>query len=123
MASPEEQLEQHFQSLSATGQPYGLLFDCDGTLIDTMPGYYRDFESTLAELKMPPLPPARFYSFGGMAMVDIFNLLISEAGSPPGITAQVMEATKRKHHELMIAAGKATPYVRERSVRRQVETH
>jgi len=106
MPSPESLLSSHLATLSSDGQPFGLLFDCDGTLIDTMPGYHRSWELTLEELKLPPLPPARFYSFGGMPVPDIFQLLLDEAGNTQ-ISLSLCESTKRKHHAALAEAGTA----------------
>jgi beta-phosphoglucomutase-like phosphatase (HAD superfamily) len=105
--TPESTLEKHLSELSESGKKFGLLFDCDGTLIDTMPMYYASWELTLAELKLPPLPPARFYSLGGMPVHGIFEMLLREAGKQDEITLEQCEETKRRHHTELVAKGLA----------------
>jgi beta-phosphoglucomutase-like phosphatase (HAD superfamily) len=49
-------------------QVAAVLFDCDGTLVDTMPSHHRSWEATLRELgETSPLDYERFCSLGGMA--------------------------------------------------------
>jgi beta-phosphoglucomutase-like phosphatase (HAD superfamily) len=56
----------------------GLIFDCDGTLADTMPAHYRAWTSML-EPHGIPFPEARFYSMGGMPTAQIIRVLAAEA--------------------------------------------
>jgi beta-phosphoglucomutase-like phosphatase (HAD superfamily) len=49
-------------------QVRAVLFDCDGTLVDTMPAHHRSWEATLREIQVrEPLDYDRFCSLGGMA--------------------------------------------------------
>ena len=57
----------------------GLIFDCDGTLIDTMPIHYRAWCKTLADFGMD-FPEAKFYSFAGMPTRLIVETLAREQG-------------------------------------------
>ena len=43
----------------------GLIFDCDGTLADTMPAHYKAWTAMLGRLGIP-FPEPRFYAMGGM---------------------------------------------------------
>jgi len=56
-----------------------LIFDCDGTLADTMPIHYRAWAVMFDRLGIP-FSEARFYSLGGMPTSRIFRLLADEHG-------------------------------------------
>jgi HAD superfamily hydrolase (TIGR01509 family) len=57
----------------------GLIFDCDGTLADTMPAHYRAWTAMLARYGIP-FPEDRFYAMGGMPTARIIRVLAAEAG-------------------------------------------
>ena len=42
-----------------------LVFDCDGTLADTMPTHFRAWTATLTRYGIP-FPETRFYALGGV---------------------------------------------------------
>jgi beta-phosphoglucomutase family hydrolase len=52
----------------------GLIFDMDGTLVDTMPVHFRAWEAELAEHGMS-IPEEEFYTLGGMPAVEIARML------------------------------------------------
>lgn len=54
----------------------GYLFDCDGTLADTMPLYYQVWKETIGALApVVDYSPEFFYSMGGMSVADtIINI-------------------------------------------------
>lgn len=54
-----------------------LIFDCDGTLIDTMPIHYRAWCKALAPYQID-YPEPRFYSFAGMPTRKIVEVLCKE---------------------------------------------
>jgi len=56
-----------------------LIFDCDGTLADTMPAHYRAWLEILQPYGVA-FPEDRFYSMGGMPTGKILELLFGEAG-------------------------------------------
>jgi beta-phosphoglucomutase family hydrolase len=56
-----------------------LIFDCDGTLADTMPAHYVAWHKTLLRHGID-FNEDRFYSLGGVPTVQIIQLLASEAG-------------------------------------------
>ncbi len=56
-----------------------LVFDCDGTLVDTMPAHYRAWQSTATKYGLD-FPEERFYSLGGVPAPKIVALLAAEAG-------------------------------------------
>jgi len=57
----------------------GLIFDCDGTLADTMPAHYRAWTATLDKYGIP-FSEARFYAMGGMPTESIIRVLAADAG-------------------------------------------
>ena len=59
--------------------PRGLIFDCDGTLADTMPLHWRAWQTIAARYRIH-LPRDRFYSLGGVPSRDILKLLSAEQG-------------------------------------------
>lgn len=57
----------------------GLIFDCDGTLADTMPLHWRAWQIVSARYKLH-FPEDRFYSLGGVPSRDILKMLAEEQG-------------------------------------------
>jgi beta-phosphoglucomutase family hydrolase len=57
----------------------GLIFDCDGTLADTMPMHWRAWQAIAAKYKLH-FPEDRFYSLGGVPSRDILQMLAREQG-------------------------------------------
>ncbi len=61
--------------------PAGLIFDCDGTLADTMPLHWRAWRE-LASRHGLDFPETRFYGLGGVPTRDILKLLAQEQNRP-----------------------------------------
>jgi len=61
-----------------------LIFDCDGTLADTMPAHYRAWIEILRPHGIA-FPEDRFYSMGGMPTGKILELLFAEVGKVPDV--------------------------------------
>ena len=59
--------------------PQGFIFDCDGTLADTMPLHWRAWQ-TIAERHGLNFSRERFYSLGGVPSRDILKMLSEEQG-------------------------------------------
>jgi len=59
----------------------GLIFDCDGTLADTMPVHFRAWTALLNQHGIT-FTEQRFYSLGGMPTARIIRLLGEECGVP-----------------------------------------
>jgi beta-phosphoglucomutase-like phosphatase (HAD superfamily) len=59
--------------------PEGLIFDCDGTLADTMPLHWRAWQ-VIAQRHQLHFPEERFYALGGVPSRDILKLLREEQG-------------------------------------------
>lgn len=57
----------------------GLIFDCDGTLADTMPAHYKAWTAMLGRFGIP-FPEPRFYAMGGMPTASIIRVLAGEVG-------------------------------------------
>ncbi|MCX6895891.1 MAG: HAD-IA family hydrolase [Verrucomicrobia bacterium] len=57
----------------------GLVFDCDGTLADTMPLHWRAW-SLITQRHNLHFPEDRFYSLGGVPSRDILKMLAAEQG-------------------------------------------
>lgn len=67
--------------LNPTMNPQGLIFDCDGTLADTMPLHWRAWQVIAARHRFH-FPEDRFYSLGGVPSRDILQMLSREQGVP-----------------------------------------
>jgi HAD superfamily hydrolase (TIGR01549 family) len=63
---------------SAEFQPRGLIFDCDGTLTDSMPIHYRSWRATMARHGIE-FAEDRFYALGGVPSQKIIEMLAAEA--------------------------------------------
>ncbi|MFM8413584.1 MAG: HAD family hydrolase [Planctomycetota bacterium] len=72
-------------------EPDALLFDCDGTLADTMPAHYLAW-LTVTEPHGIAFDEDRFYSLGGRPTRDIVATLATEAG----VALDVEQAARRK---------------------------
>ncbi len=70
----------------------GYIFDCDGTLADTMPLHFRAWTRAMTE-EGAEFPETVFYEWGGRPAVDIIALLNERCGlsMPPVETAQRKE--------------------------------
>ncbi len=62
-----------------SAQPKGLIFDCDGTMADTMPLHWRAWQMVTQRHGLH-FPEDRFYSLGGVPSRDILKLLAAEQG-------------------------------------------
>ena len=61
--------------------PRGIIFDCYGTLADTMPLHWRAWQ-VISKRHGFSLPEERFYSLGGVPSRDILRILSTEQGVP-----------------------------------------
>jgi HAD superfamily hydrolase (TIGR01509 family) len=59
----------------------GLIFDCDGTLADTMPAHYLAWTTMLGRYGIP-FTEKRFYELGGVPTLQIISILSRESGVP-----------------------------------------
>jgi beta-phosphoglucomutase family hydrolase len=61
--------------------PQALIFDCDGTLADTMPLHWRAWQ-TVARRHGLEFPEDRFYALGGVPSREILRMLSAEQNRP-----------------------------------------
>ena len=91
-----------------------LIFDCDGTLADTMPAHYHAWVEILKPHGVP-FPEDRFYSLGGMPTGKILELLFGEAGKVPDVDA----LTRQKEAAFVAKVGEIRPIEKVVEVARQ----
>ena len=60
-------------------EPRGLIFDCDGTLVDSMPLHWRAWD-TVCQRHSIDFAEERFYAMGGVPSKKILGMLKSEQG-------------------------------------------
>jgi beta-phosphoglucomutase family hydrolase len=63
----------------SNSSPKAIIFDCDGTLADTMPLHWRAWQAIAARHKFQ-FSEDRFYSLGGVPSRDILRMLNAEQG-------------------------------------------
>ncbi len=56
-----------------------LIFDCDGTLADTMPAHYETWKAVFNRHGIP-FSLERFYSLGGVPAREVVETVAGEAG-------------------------------------------
>jgi HAD superfamily hydrolase (TIGR01509 family) len=82
----------------------GLIFDCDGTLADTMPLHWRAW-NVVTEKHGIHFPERRFYSMGGVPSRDILKLLREEQS----IDIDPLIVSKEKEQEYLRIMHECTP--------------
>ena len=84
--------------------PKGIIFDCDGTLADTMPLHWRAWQAITRRHKLH-FPVDRFYALGGVPTRDILKMLSQEQGVPLDPVAVALE----KEHEYLPLIAQVEP--------------
>lgn len=84
--------------------PAALIFDCDGTLIDSMPGHYRAWRQTLAEVGIH-FPESRFYELAGTPTDRIIRLLAEEQQC----SVDVVDLASRKEEAFLLGLDQVEP--------------
>ena len=77
--------------------PAAAIFDCDGTLADTMPLHYQAWRETLDPLNVP-FPEEQFYLWGGVTareIIERLNLLHGAHMDPEGLSIEKEETYSR----------------------------
>jgi beta-phosphoglucomutase family hydrolase len=69
------------------------LFDCDGTIVDSMPLHYKAWKQVLAEWNCE-FSEERFYAWGGMPIIEIISTLNREYGL--AMPVEIVAARKEK---------------------------
>ena len=84
--------------------PQGLVFDCDGTLADTMPLHWRAWQVVAKRYELH-FPEERFYALGGVPSRDILKML----GEEQGRQLDPLAAAKEKEAEYIPYIGQVQP--------------
>ena len=84
----------HLVQMPLDFMPGGLIFDCDGTLADTMPLHYLAWREMLDAETTPGLyfPEAQFYAWGGVSAREILERLNDDHG----LSLEVAKLTHEK---------------------------
>jgi beta-phosphoglucomutase family hydrolase len=82
----------------------GLVFDCDGTLADTMPLHWRAWQVIAKKYKLH-FPEDRFYALGGVPSRDILKMLAKEQG----VTLDHIQAAHEKENEYLPLMAQVEP--------------
>ena len=82
----------------------GLVFDCDGTLADTMPLHWRAWQVIAKKYKLH-FPEDRFYALGGVPSRDILQMLAKEQG----VTFDHIQAAHEKENEYLPLMAQVEP--------------
>jgi HAD superfamily hydrolase (TIGR01509 family) len=82
----------------------GLIFDCDGTLADTMPLHWRAWNTVTAKHRLH-FPEERFYAMGGVPSRDILHLLREEQG----LEIDPLAVAHEKEEEYLRIMNECTP--------------
>ncbi len=90
--------EVRSQKAEGKMDPKGLIFDCDGTLADTMPLHWRAWQVVARRYQLH-FPEERFYALGGVPSRDILKMLSEEQGREldPILAAKEKEAEYLPH--------------------------
>lgn len=88
-----------------------LIFDCDGTLADTMPGHYVAWRALLGRLGIA-FPEPRFYAMGGMPTGTIIRVLAGETGVAVGDVDALVHEKEQLFLRNLSAVTRIEPVVR-----------
>jgi beta-phosphoglucomutase family hydrolase len=86
-----------------------LIFDCDGTLADTMPAHYVSWRATLASYGIP-FSEDRFYALGGVPTTKVVQIVADEAGVSVDAEA-VSNEKEHMFHQSLEEVGPVVPVV------------
>ena len=84
--------------------PRGLIFDCDGTLADTMPLHWRAWQ-VITRRHQLQFAEERFYQLGGVPSRDILKML----GQEQGIALNHLELAREKEAEYLPLIAQVEP--------------
>jgi beta-phosphoglucomutase-like phosphatase (HAD superfamily) len=82
----------------------GIIFDCDGTLADTMPLHWRAWQSVARRYRLH-FPEDRFYSLGGVPSRDILKML----GEEQGVALDHLAVAREKEAEYLPLIAQVEP--------------
>jgi beta-phosphoglucomutase family hydrolase len=101
--------ERWAEALHPPADVQGVIFDCDGTLADTMPLHYRAWADTLASTDVA-MSEAMFYELGGVGTEEIVRLLNAQHASQLPV-AETAAQKERRYEELLPEAPAIRPVV------------
>jgi beta-phosphoglucomutase-like phosphatase (HAD superfamily) len=81
-----------------------LIFDCDGTLADTMPAHYKAWLEVLRPYEIP-FPEDRFYAMGGVPTREIVRILAGEVGK----TVDIPTFVRAKEDAFLVQIAEVIP--------------
>lgn len=81
-----------------------IIFDCDGTLADTMPAHYVAWRATMRRYGID-FSEDRFYAMAGCPTDRIIQILAAEQG----VTVDVVQAAREKEEAFLEALGEVLP--------------
>lgn len=96
----------------------GYVFDCDGTLVDSMPGHYVAWIDTFSKYGIE-FPEKRFYELGGVPTEKIVKMFAEENG----VEIDIAEFTKEKDRATKLAIAHMKPFEAVVQVADQVRKH
>ena len=76
-----------------------LIFDCDGTLVDSMPWHFKAWRTALNRYHIP-FSEERFYALGGTPIKRIIELLAEEAGQTVNVDT-IAEEKERLYYSFI----------------------
>lgn len=82
--------------------PAALIFDCDGTLVDTMPAHYEAWIETLSRYEIA-FSEDQFYAWGGWPTRKVAETLLRQSGvslDPAQLALEKERAFERKMHRV-----------------------
>ena len=91
-------------------EPEGLIFDCDGTLVDTMPIHFKAWSITTEKYGLI-FPEDRFYALGGVSPFEVLRILSSEQDKK--IDLEEVTQEKESLYMQLISEAKEIPEVME----------
>lgn len=95
-------------SLMPTPPYRALIFDCDGTLANTLPIHYQAWAETVERFG-GVLPPAWYYSHAGIATVELVHLINGAFGY--GLNAEAVKVAKHSRFEELLVNVQPIPPV------------
>ncbi len=84
--------------------PRGIIFDCDGTLADTMPLHWQAWQKIAQRYRLD-FPRDRFYALGGVPTRDILKML----GEEQGVKLDPLAASREKEAEYLTMMAQVGP--------------
>ncbi len=85
-------------------RPHALIFDCDGTLADTMPLHWQAWQIITRKYRLH-FPEDRFYSLGGVPTRDILRMIAGEQKRPDVDPLMAAKEKEEEYFKLLPSVG------------------